>query len=215
MIILIKLEVEAKNLSSLTIGGTSHSIVVDTPFNSLGIPSSTIKGVLRTAINFFLPEGEGFTSCRQIEPDLITASHGEKPCDVCMLFGYPGSPEGLVNVEVKTKIEEKFVLTRVKINDKTNTAEKEALFSQEVIKPQTTFHFNVYYNGDKKDRLFKLLLYSLLALRLWRIGRNSMVDLRVKRAEELEANGKWKEFDIEEEVDKEIGKALKGYLWGE
>ncbi|MBP1358192.1 MAG: hypothetical protein JZD40_06890 [Sulfolobus sp.] len=210
---MIRLEVEAKNLSSLTIGGTSYNITVDTPFNSLGIPPSTIKGVMRTAINFFLDMTlEKFTSCRQVEPGLIKESHKE-PCDVCTLYGYPDSPEGKVTVEVKTKVEEKFVLQRVRINDKTNIAEEGALFSQEVIKPETALHFNVYYRGSKNDRLFKLLLYSLLALRLWRIGRNSMIDLKVKRAEEF-INGGWKEFNIEE-VDKEIGKALKRYLWGD
>ncbi|WP_256368523.1 hypothetical protein [Acidianus sp. RZ1] len=38
-----------------------------------------------------------------------------------------------------------------------------------------------------------------------------MIDLKVKSANEL-VNGEWKEFDIKE-IDKEIGKVSKRYLW--
>ncbi|AAY81341.1 RAMP superfamily CRISPR-associated protein [Sulfolobus acidocaldarius] len=201
----MEFKMRIKNLTSLTIGGGSVIVGTDIPFSELEIPSSSIKGVLRTAVTQFLPQG--FTSCNEVEPKMIRQAHrGKEPCDVCQLFGYPDArTEGCVNFMVETKDLKKYRLMRVSIEDKTQKAKEGALFSQEVVKPGTEVVVNVIYRDNCGERLLKLLLSSVLALRYWRLGRNALVD--VKLEEDL-----CKRVKCDPEMGKIVG-LLTNYMW--
>jgi len=202
----VSIKVTLKNLSSLTIAGGSTINTIDIPLNPFILPASSIKGTMRTAIHNaievlkLLPEDK-YTSCGEVEPEKI------KPCDVCNLFGYPNSKRsGCFTIEVdKTKENGRTYITRVSIDDKKQIVNEGSLFNQEVIPPSNEFSFSIYYRCDM--RLFKLLLYSLLALRYWRLGRNSMIDVKVNNVDEI-----CKSVQCDDEV-KEILSQLSNYMW--
>jgi CRISPR/Cas system CSM-associated protein Csm3 (group 7 of RAMP superfamily) len=196
--------VKIKTLNSLTVGLETSFGIVDVGFNQLGIPGSSIKGVMRTAITWTILTGQlnKFTACGEIEPSRISNAHMKGVCDVCKLFGYPDHAGKIVinTVEVKKK----HVLRRVSINDETLTAKKNALFVQEVIKPGEEFEINIRLNSNS-CRDMELLLYSLYYMRLWRLGRGGMIDLKVEQFDEcVDGDGK----DIET-----LKKVLSNWLW--
>jgi len=204
----VEIVIVFKNLTSLTIAGGSTIGIVDIPFNELGIPSSSLKGVMRTAVSKLLPKG--FTSCGEIEPGRIAAKHGSSPCDVCKLFGYPNSKDGgCFTVLVDQVKEEKHLLTRVSIDDKTQRAKDGSLFTQQIIKPGVEFKATLVYKCENDVRLFNLLLYSLSALRYWRLGRNAMIDVKV-----LTKKGQiCQKIKCNDETEKLLD-FLSDYLWG-
>lgn len=200
----VEFRVYVKNLGGLTVGGGSSLGASDITLNPLILPPSSLKGALRTAITKYLPQG--YTSCNEINPERIKIAHKNGPCDVCRLFGYPDSLENCLTIvkvdgEEKKEKKKKFVLTRVSIDDSTQIAKEGSLFSQEEILP-TEFEFLVRFRCDEK--LLKLLLYSFLALRYWRLGRNTMVDVKI---EDFCTKIKCSE-DIKSLVD-----LLKDYMW--
>lgn len=203
----MEFKVAIKNLSFLTVGGGSGIGAVDIPLNPLILPSSTVKGVLRTAITNYLPPN--YSSCGKIEPDEIKEEHkGKGVCDVCKLFGYPDSKDlPCFTLAVKIPEVNRYRVTRVKINDRTQRSEDKGLFTQEVIPANTEFEVTVYFRDSCGDRMLKLLLYSFLALRYWRMGRSAMVDVKLK--EDLCSKVK-----CDQEM-KEIVTSLTEYLWGE
>ncbi|BBD73378.1 hypothetical protein HS1genome_1767 [Sulfodiicoccus acidiphilus] len=173
--------VTVRNLSSLTLGGSAVVSHVDVPMNQLGFPPSSLKGVMRTAATVAVREGlaRGFTACGEVEPTYLGIAHSDGPCDVCRLFGYPGSMGSKVVVRLTRGEAPTFTLTRVSIDDGSGTAEEGKLFTQEVYSPGTQFTFEVDLLSQDA-RLRKLLLYSMAVLRTWRVGRNSLVDLRLE-----------------------------------
>lgn len=203
----MEFKVLIKNLTSLTIGGGSTIGAVDIPLNPMVLPPSTIKGVLRTAIHNYLPEG--YTSCGKIEPSKIKEAHEKNGvCDVCKLFGYPDYKDsGCFTVTVRIPEIVRGKITRVEINDRTQRSEEGHLFTQEVIAPNTEFEVTIYFRDSCGDRMLKLLLYSLLALRFWRMGRNAMVDVKLK--EDI-----CQKVKCDEEM-KSIVFSLSDYIWGE
>ncbi|QKR00770.1 hypothetical protein GWK48_10555 [Metallosphaera tengchongensis] len=203
---MIKVEVIFKSLSALTIAGGSKVGAVDVPFNELGIPPSSVKGALRTAVSRYTPSN--FTACSEVNPDMMRSKHASGPCDVCKLFGYPGSGESCFYVEVEGVQLEKYLLTRVAIEDKTQKAKEGSLFTQEVLRPGFQFKATLNYTCED-PRLFKLLLYSLLSLRLWRFGRNGMVDLKVTNPEQI-----CKSTSCDNEL-KTVLSSLSNFLWGD
>lgn len=202
----VVIKVTLKNLSSLTIAGGSTISTIDIPLNPFTLPASSIKGTMRTAIHNviqvlkLLPEDK-YTSCGEVEPEKI------KPCDVCNLFGYPNSKSsGCFTIEVDKVVKDnRTYITRVSIDDKKQIVNEGSLFNQEVIPPNNEFLFSIYYRCDM--RLFKLLLYSLLALRYWRLGRNSMIDVKVNNVDEI-----CKSVQCDSET-KEILSQLSNYMW--
>jgi CRISPR/Cas system CSM-associated protein Csm3 (group 7 of RAMP superfamily) len=181
---------------------------VDIGFNDMGIPGSSIKGSMRTAISWAIREGlSNFTSCGEIRPEKIEEAHKQKGvCDVCKLFGYPGH-EGILRVS-SIKVDKKETLTRVSINDSTNTAKEEALFKQEVVPPDSEFTFEIDLN-TKDCKMLELTLLSLYFLRLWRLGRGAMIDLKVENIKEYPKDCP---SETEEEI-KKIMKELGEWLW--
>lgn len=201
---MITLNLKFRVLSFLTIGGSTTFSLTDNPLHPMVVPPSSIKGTLRTAISNFLPKG--YTSCNGTSPEEIMKAHErEGVCDVCKLFGYPNHESDCIKIEVvgAQKLD-RLIVTRVSINDKTQTAEKGKLFSSEAVKPLSEFEVKIYFNEKCGDRLLKLLLYSLLALRLWRLGRNAMIDLK------LVYEGSPKDDEMRVLLDR-----LSNYLWGE
>jgi CRISPR/Cas system CSM-associated protein Csm3 (group 7 of RAMP superfamily) len=203
----MKIIVRLKNLSSLTVGNSSRLTYVDIGFNDMGIPGSSIKGSMRTAISWAIREGlSNFTSCGEIRPEKIEEAHKKGVCDVCKLFGYPGH-EGILRVG-SIKVDRKETLTRVSINDSTNTAKKGALFKQEVVPPNSKFTFEIDLN-TQDCKMLELTLLSLYFLRLWRLGRGAMIDLKI---EEIKEYPKGCPSEMEKEIEK-IKKELGEWLW--
>lgn len=197
-------KVSLKNLTSLTIAGGSTISSIDIPLNPLILPASSIKGAMRTAINYainVLHLLQGYTSCGEVRPERLDR------CDVCNLFGYPNARDsGCFTIEVNIEKVKRAYITRVSIDDKTQTAKEGSLFTQEIVPANEEFSFVIYYRCDL--RLFKLLLYSLLALRYWRLGRNAMVDVKVDNADEI-----CKSVNCDDEL-KSILSQLSSYMWG-
>ncbi|ACP37673.1 RAMP superfamily CRISPR-associated protein [Saccharolobus islandicus] len=203
---MIAIKVSMKNLASLTIAGGSTISSIDIPLNPLGIPPSSIKGAMRTAVHNLLPKG--YTSCGEVEPESIKKAHEKGICDVCKLFGYPDSLTSCFTIEVSHADYRISYLTRVSIDDKTQKVKEGSLFTQEVILPNNNISFTIYYTCND-ERLFKLLLYSILDLRYWRLGRNTMVDVKVNNVEDI-----CKGIKCDDEI-KGILNQLSSYLWGE
>ncbi|QGA53984.1 hypothetical protein GFS03_05035 [Sulfolobus sp. E5-1-F] len=201
---MISIKVSMKNLGSLTIAGGSTISSIDIPLNPLGVPPSTIKGAMRTAVHNLLPKG--FTSCGEIEPESIKEAHKNGICDVCKLFGYPDSLTSCFTIEVSQANYRVSHITRVSIDDKTQKAKEGSLFTQQIILPNSDISFTIHYNCND-ERLFKLLLYSILGLRYWRLGRNTMVDVKVNNVEEI-----CKTVRCDDEI-KGILNQLSKYLW--
>ncbi|AOL17557.1 hypothetical protein BFU36_00060 [Sulfolobus sp. A20] len=191
----------------MTIAGGSTIGIVDIPFNELGIPSSSLRGVMRTAVSNLLPNG--FTSCGEIEPNRMRKAHGSSPCDVCRLYGYPDSKDGgCFTILMDQVVEEKHLITRVSIDDKTQKAKDGSLFTQQIIKPGREFKAKIIYRCEDDIKLFNLLLYSLSALRYWRLGRNAMVDVKVLTKKEEVCN----KVKCNDETEKLLD-FLSDYLW--
>jgi len=188
----MKLSVEGRTLSSLTVGRSSRAAYVDVGFNDFGLAGSSIRGAMRSAISWAISKGlvQGYNSCGEIEPQRIEEAHekmSEKglSCDVCDLFGYPNH-EGLIRVgTAEIEGDQKWVLTRVSIDDRTLKAREGFLFKQEVLRPGTEFKFEVELPSSTDCRLVRLALLSVYYLRLWRIGMGGMVDLRLSPAQRM------------------------------
>ena len=195
-----------KNLTSLTVGGGSALGAVDIPLNPFVLPASSVKGAMRTAVNNYLPDG--FTSCGEIEPERIKEKHKGTPCDVCRLFGYPDQKEhSCFTLSVVVPDVKPFRLTRVSIDDRTQRAKEGALFTQEALPAGTEFEVRVSFRDSCGERMLKLLLYSIWALRLWRVGRNAMVDVKLK-------GDICQRVKCDDEM-RALVDSLKEYVWGE
>lgn len=141
----------------------------------LYIPGSSVKGALRSAASR-VANSFGFTSCEESLSILL------KECDVCALFGKPGTvyPKIFFGEFVSEKLEETYELTRVGIDDESSTASEHALFSVRAVMPNTVFTGEIlFYN--LQDRELELLLLAIAELRLDRIGRMSTIDARIEK----------------------------------
>ncbi len=186
----MKLTIEGRALSSLTVGRSSRAAYVDVGFNDFGLAGSSIRGAMRSAISWAISNGlvQGYNSCGEIEPQRIELAHKDMTgkglrCDVCEVFGYPNH-EGLIRVgAAEIADNRKWVLTRVSIDDRTLKAREGFLFKQEVLPPLTGFKFEVELPSSMDCGLVRLVLLSVYYLRLWRIGMGGMVDLRLSSAQ--------------------------------
>jgi hypothetical protein len=127
-----------------------------------------------------------------------------KPCDVCKLFGGPhGLPSLLVEDLEPTGQPQTMIITRVKINDKSLKAEEGGLYTQEHTL-SAEFRGKVIILSPEK-RLLGLLLLAIAELRSGRIGRDTVLDLRLEGTESLQAEiePRWME----------LLEGLKKWLW--
>lgn len=153
------------------------------------IPGSSFKGALRSSASR-IAEAFGFKSCGEVSAELIRKAHREIGlCDVCKLFGYPGSnePGSLYVTDFNLVNEvESTVTTGIMIDDSSGKVVEGGLFTTEKIHRNAEFLGSIsLVNHD--IRLIKLTLLALANLRLDRIGRRSQVDLKLEDTKSLEA----------------------------
>ena len=153
------------------------------------IPGSSFKGALRSSASR-IAEVYGFRSCgetlanrlhKQGEVDLNT-------CAVCHVFGYPGS--GFSRIVVDDFIPDgKEVrvsrITHVGLDDASLTKSEHKLYTVEVVPPNTIFKGSIEVEDALEGGGLKLLILALAELRLGRIGKNTMVDLRIDQGLEV------------------------------
>ena len=170
--------------------------------NTPYIPGSSFKGALRSAASR-VAKPYGFTACGQIRPERM------QPCDVCRLFGTPaGHPTLLVEDLIPTKDLSRVIVTRVKINDSSLKAEEGALYSQEHV-CGGEFEGRILVLRPER-RLLGLLLLALAELRSGRVGRNSIVDLKIGETEELRREVEERYVQLERELESWLWEKLLG-----
>lgn len=200
---MIRLGLRVKPVTLFTIGGGIGEVAgADILFirkqckglkKCVYIPGSSFKGALRTAATR-VARYYGFTSCGEVEPGRIKAAHSQEPCDVCRLFGYPDQPtptsplvvSDFEPVDPSVKL---VYVSRVSVRDETLTAEQGGLYTVEHVVPGTEFKgfIDLYLKQeDETARLIPLLLLGLAELRMWRMGRGSLVDLKLENSEVLD-----------------------------
>jgi len=154
------------------------------------IPASSFKGALRSSASR-ISESYGFKSCGEIRPERIKERHEEigRVCDVCELFGYPGSatPSLLIFSDfLPVNCVETLITTRIRIDDRSMRAAEGALFSIEYVPSGCEFVGMIELINIPREKI-PLFLLSLAELRLGRMGRGSNpVDLRIENVNELE-----------------------------
>jgi len=183
---------------------TEAGRIVEVPY----IPGSSVKGALRTAASR-VAVAYGFTSCSEVEPELIEKAHAGKPCDVCRLFGYPGdNPSAMSRLWISdfNPVEEPktTIIVRVTLDNRTLTAVKGALYSMEHLLPGSEFVGEARVDDEAKS-LVPLLLLAIAELRTGRFGRRSMIDVKIEDDGVLDSvvEAKWHP----------LLKELKNWLW--
>ncbi|MCX8193675.1 MAG: RAMP superfamily CRISPR-associated protein [Nitrososphaeria archaeon] len=201
----MKFYVKARAVGIASIGWSYPSMFdVDTPFirkimkmstqtgnrdfiMQIYIPGSSFKGALRSAASR-VASSYGFTSCGHVEPELIRIAHQRKGiCDVCKLFGYPGSnASSLIQVSDLDPISgiRTFNITRTKLEDNSLKVVEGALYMYEHIDDQAEFRGCIEV-GLKDPDMLGLILLGLSELRLGRMGRSSIFDLMIEESIEL------------------------------
>ncbi|MBC7092212.1 MAG: hypothetical protein H5T50_09970, partial [Nitrososphaeria archaeon] len=118
-------------------------VSVDVPFIRKGIksddgiiykyyiPGSSIKGALRSSASR-ISNAFGFKSCGEINVESIRKAHEKNGlCDVCRLFGYPGSSEAsliyISDFDLVNDVET-LVTSGIRIDDATGKVAEGALF---------------------------------------------------------------------------------------
>ncbi|MEN2974895.1 MAG: RAMP superfamily CRISPR-associated protein [Candidatus Caldarchaeales archaeon] len=151
------------------------------------IPGSSFKGSLRSSVSR-IASSYGFTSCGYIEPELIRIAHQRSGiCDVCKIFGYPGSnTSSLIHVSDLDPVNSirTFNVTRTKLEDGSLKVFEHALYTYEHIDDQAEFRGYIEVESKNPD-ILGLVLLGLAELRLGRMGRSSIFDLRIEESREL------------------------------
>lgn len=148
----------------------------------LVVPGSSFKGALRSAAHR-VAEVYGFRSCGGRE------CTGDAPCVVCALFGTSGgSVPSVLRVDdfrPKNRVDT-FTLRRIRIDDSSMRAAEGGLFAEEYLLPGSEFSGAIELVGGKIDRAYgEILLLGLAELRLGRLGRHSLFDIRIMEDEEF------------------------------
>ncbi|RLE63540.1 MAG: hypothetical protein DRJ38_07325 [Thermoprotei archaeon] len=178
------------------------------------IPSSSLKGVLRTSVIWaakILKRHNLITSnpCLGVKPDSRRSPCGQ--CPICALFGYPGgplpplkvTPMFLVNSENDAlKVFEKEDLLRgnytpkaenliqeitfIKIDDKTGTVARGALFTAEVVPPEVLFYGEILlkmgilkkrFREEELAEILRTFFAGLLYMRYADMGHRGAVKI--------------------------------------
>jgi len=146
----------------------------------LMVPGSSFKGALRSAAHR-MAEVYGFRSCGGRE------CAGDDPCVVCELFGTPGgSTPSILRVsdfKPKNKVYT-FTLRRIRMEDSLMRVAEGGLFAEEYLPPGSEFSGILELVDGRADRPHgEILLLSLAELRLGRLGRHSLFDIRIREDE--------------------------------
>lgn len=194
----MKLSVKLKTVSLFCVGWSYPTVIgPDVQFvkrinydgtSEVYVPASSFKGALRSSASR-VAESYGFKSCGEVRPERIKARHEEigRTCDVCELFGYPWSPSTsplIFSDLLPTSYVETLTLTRIRIDDRSMRVAEGALFSVEYVPPGCEFAGTIELINVPKDKI-ALLLLALAELRLGRMGRSSLIDLKLENVNEL------------------------------
>ena len=191
----MKIQIELRSIGLASIGwGISWLSGADVPIfrrpirlgesirYEVVIPGSSFKGALRSAA-YRIAEAYGFRSCGGRWCDK------KNPCDVCALFGVSGNsiPSALKVSDFKPKTRaETLIVNRIRIDDSSMNVSEGGLFSEEYLPPGIEFSGMLELSGGVISQdLAGLLLLSLAELRLGRLGRHSLFDLRIDEDEEF------------------------------
>lgn len=190
----IKIEFTTKKKLCVGAGGLPFKMIADINFmrldDKLLIPASTIKGVLRTCM-IKVSKLLGHST----KPSIHPAKIAENDDIVTRLMGKPNMM-GKIRVDnVLINDADKFSLSHVKINDRKGIAEEHGLFSIEYVPEGTTFSTTIEANNIDVDEM-RLLLTALVEMRNSRIGKNGMVDIRIKDIEPNDVISKLKEDEV-------------------
>ncbi len=181
-----KADIVLRNLNLLTVGAP-YSLLSSTDVPTVKmrdkvlIPGTSFKGVLRTSAHM-AAASVGMSSCGEIDPSKISEAHKNGVCDVCDVFGMPGTPvTACSKVRVSdlkpSRLVRTFPLTRTSMNPARGKVEEGRLFTMEVVPLYTEFEGEVWAMGEKA---LKLVLAALDELRYGVLGKGSLVDLRVR-----------------------------------
>jgi CRISPR/Cas system CSM-associated protein Csm3 (group 7 of RAMP superfamily) len=187
-----KFTVQLKTLGLATVGWSHPAVVkADTVFArrygydgsySVYIPGSSFKGALRSSASR-IAEAYGFTSCGETLAWRLHQS-GQidfNTCAVCYIFGHPGKGNSKIVVDdllPENKVEVHRI-THVGLEDTTLARSEHKLYTVEVVPPDTVFSGSIEVEDGLEKNGVKLLMLALAELRLGRLGRNTMIDLRI------------------------------------
>lgn len=166
--------------------------------SQLYVPGSSLKGALRSSASR-VAKAYNFRSCAQTLPERIRKheEHRKSPCDVCKIFGWPDRKDGEAKLFVSDLLQQNavqpFSSTRIRISDDSGTVAEGALFVVEQLPLDSEFKGEVCYKGLDGQSL-GLLLLAFAELRLGRIGRRSLVDIKLEETDELvkDVDARWK-----------------------
>jgi len=143
------------------------------------IPGSTIKGVLRTSL-IRVAHLIGYRSVSPyVSPELLRESGLEDI--VVKIFGGPGDRYSKIVVEPAYIDSDSQIITHISINEKLGVVEAGALYTIEYLPVGVEFSTNVHCYGFDV-RMARALLVAISALRLMRIGRGGLVDVKIDLA---------------------------------
>ncbi len=195
-----KFTIQLKTLGLATVGWSHPAvakadIVFARRYDNKGsytiyIPGSSFKGALRSSASR-IAEAYGFASCGETLANRLHKQVGEvdfNTCAVCHVFGYPGSGFSKIIVDDLLPYAQEvrvYRVTRVGLDDKLLTKSEHKLYTVEVVPPNTVFKGTIEVEDGLGCDGLKLLMLALAELRLGRIGKSTMVDLRI--AEGLES----------------------------
>lgn len=188
-VVSLKLKLRVRKKLNLGAGGIPLKVRADITLprirgdegEQILVPGSTIKGVLRTSLVRVAPL-LGYSEVNTT----VNPSEVVQQDIVTRLFGKPGD-----GVSSKVQVESLFartdseVLTHVKIDDKTLTAEEGGLFSREYIPIGGEICALVKVLEPSEEEL-RALMMALLNLRYERIGKASVVDVEILEAHGIE-----------------------------
>lgn len=181
----INLSIELCTNKKLSIGGLSNKIIADVEFTKINnkpfIPASTIKGVLRTSmikISHLLTNGMINPSINplRISNDLVSSIMGKPHNNI---YSKVRVSNGILSSDKDMNYS--FVLSHVSINDNTGIAEDNALYEREYVFYMSKFKFELDASSLTLEEA-RLLFFGLLEMRYQRIGRNGLVDVKIKDA---------------------------------
>ncbi|MEM4274947.1 MAG: RAMP superfamily CRISPR-associated protein [Candidatus Nitrosocaldaceae archaeon] len=181
----INLSIEMCANKKLSIGGLSNKIIADVEFTKINnkpfIPASTIKGVLRTSmikISHLLTNNIINPSINpsRIGNDLVSSIMGKPHNNI---YSKVRVSNGILSSDKDTNYS--FVLSHVSINDITGIAEDNALYEREYVFYMSKFKFELDASSLTLEEA-RLLFFGLLEMRYQRIGRNGLVDIKIKDA---------------------------------
>ncbi|MEM3392314.1 MAG: RAMP superfamily CRISPR-associated protein [Candidatus Bathyarchaeia archaeon] len=155
------------------------------------IPSSTIKGVLRSSM-IRIAYALGFND---VIPSIHPEKIGKAKDIVVSIFGKPGEDFSKIKIENAYYDGDTQTLAHVRINDKRGVAEEGGLFTIEYIPIGEKFLTKMVCNHLSIEEV-RALFGALANLRYERIGRGSLVNVKIVRILPKKVEEEFKKDDV-------------------